>query len=377
MMRSVDIDIDELFTEVRIGSLVLPNRFVMPAMQRRWVVDGAPAPLLGAYYRRRAEGGVALIIGESAAIDHPSSTQNEHFARLTPDTVEAWRSCVTPVAEAGGHILLQLLHEGSTRAEGGSSAWSRHETVSPSGLVGAGRRAGRALELHEIAEIRDAYIRSARLAQDAGADGVEVHGAHGFLLDQFLWSETNLRDDEYGGADIRARARFPAEVVRGIRAACGPDFAISFRFSQWKTVDYAARIVESPEELAELCEVMRDAGVDAFHVSTRRFWQPEWPDSDLSLAGWTKKVSGVPTIAVGSVGLSNTVSDSFAGEETQAELETGIRLLAERFGRGDFDLVSVGRSLISDADWVLKVQEGRLDDIRGFTRADLRRADDY
>jgi 2,4-dienoyl-CoA reductase-like NADH-dependent reductase (Old Yellow Enzyme family) len=370
-------DLAGLFTEIRLGGAVLPNRFVLPGMQRRWALEGAPTPRLGDYYRRRIDGGVGLIITESVAIDHPSSTQNDAYLRINNDTLAGWRDSIHRVKEGGGHLLVQLWHEGAKRVEGGDGPWAVHPTISPSGLEHAGKAAGRALTLAEIVEIREAFVRSARMAQDSGADGVEVHGAHGYLLDQFLWSATNRRDDDYGGDDINNRVRLPAEIIRAVREACGPDFIISFRFSQWKEIDYTARVAETPEELAVLTTAVRDAGADVLHASTRRFWQPEWPGSDLNLAGWARQLSGLPTITVGSVGLNNTVSDSFKGEESESQVEEGVRLLAERFALGEFDMVSVGRSLISDAEWVTKVREGRFDEIRSFSRTDLRRPDDY
>jgi 2,4-dienoyl-CoA reductase-like NADH-dependent reductase (Old Yellow Enzyme family) len=369
------LDLRPLFTPLHVGSMRLPNRFVLPGMQRRWVHDGAPAPRLAEYYRRRVTGGVGLIISESVAVDHPSATRTDFFARLDKGTIPAWAHCIAQVKEAGGHILLQLWHEGAMREEGGDGPWAMHPTLSPSGLARADRPNGRAASLDEIAAIRAAFVRSARMAQDAGADGVEVHGAHGFLLDQFLWSVTNRRDDGYGGDDVHDRARLPAEIVAGIRAACGSDFVISFRFSQWKEADYAARIAQTPSELGAVLTILREAGTQLLHASTRRFWMPEWPDSDLGLAGWARRLSGLPTITVGSVGLDTDVMQSFDGAEGGAEFETGLAELSRRFARGEFDLVSVGRSQISDPDWVRKVHDGRFDEIRVFSRADLRDPD--
>ena len=201
-----------LFTPFRLGALDLPNRFVMPAMQRGMCEDGKPSAALAQYYRRRAEGGVPLIIGESAAIDHPTATRQPSSAWITHASRDAWKRCVDEVGEAGGHMLIQLWHEGAVRKDDGLS-------ISPSGFVQPGKANGRAATLGEIAELIEAYTRSALVAQDAGAAGVEVHAAHGYFLDQFLWAGINHRDDGYGGADIAHRARFPAEIVAAIRAA--------------------------------------------------------------------------------------------------------------------------------------------------------------
>jgi 2,4-dienoyl-CoA reductase-like NADH-dependent reductase (Old Yellow Enzyme family) len=214
-------------------------------------------------------------------------------------------------------------------------------------------------------------VRGALAAREIGAAGVEVHACHGYLLDQFLWAETNRRTDGYGGDDIRARVRFPAEIVAAIREALGEEFPISFRFSQWKEVNYNARIAPTPEELRTMLTILRAAGVDVFHASARYFCVPEWPDSDLGIAGWTKSMTDAPVIAVGSVGLDTDVMDNFFGKEAKSTGETGLLELLRRFNNREFDLISVGRSLIGDWEWANKVREGRLSQIRMFTKRDV------
>jgi len=201
---------------------------------------------------------------------------------------------------------------------------------------------------------------------------MEIHGCHGFFLDEFLWSETNLRDDEYGGATLTERTRYPAELVAAVRAALGPDLILSFRFSQWKEADYGASIASGPDELRAFLAILSSAGVDVFHASTRKFDTPEWPGSDLGLAGWTRRLTDAPVIAVGSVGLTTDVMTSLVGgEEAKFAGAGSLRELGRRFHRGDFDLICIGRSLIADPSWVTKVREGRLNDIRHFSKADL------
>ena len=369
------IDIEPLFTPMQLGGTLLPNRFVLPGMQRGWCSEGAPTDLLTEYYRRRVAGGVGLIVSESVAIDHPSSTQADNFAKLNGGTVTAWEKCISAVKQDGGNIFLQLWHEGGIRTEGGTGPLSHHPTLSPSGLAGATRPNGRAATLEEIAGIKQGFVRSALLAKEAGADGVEVHAAHGYLLDQFLWAATNRREDEYGGPDIRNRVRLPAEIVSEIRRACGPDFTISLRFSQWKEADYKARVVDTPDELGIMLDILRIAGVSAIHASTRRFWEPEWEGSPLSLAGWCKRLSPLPVITVGSVGLDADVMESFNGKEPEARVREGITELLKRFGNGEFDMVSVGRGQIGDPEWVTKVHRKEFDRIRVFRRSDMRRSD--
>lgn len=361
-------DIAPLLQPLEIGQLRLRNRFVLPGMQRAWTVDGAPTERMREYYRQRALGGTALVITEACAVDHPSATSNSLFGWLTARTAGAWASCVDAVHSAGGAMFLQLWHQGAVDTGGADEGFV---ALSPSGLAHPDKPFGRAASAAELAAIRQAFVRSAVYARETGADGVEIHACHGYLLDQFLWPAINRRTDRYGGAAMSGRAAFPAEVIAAVREATGPAFTISVRISQWKELDYEAKIAATPGELGELVSILRSAGADLFHVSTRRFWTPEWEGSDLGLAGWVKSLSGAPVIAVGSVGLDVDVMATLEGEEARATGASRIEDLVRRFRRGDFDLVSVGRSQIGDPDWVAKVSDDRIGDIRPFRRTDI------
>ncbi|MDY0007501.1 MAG: 12-oxophytodienoate reductase [Spongiibacteraceae bacterium] len=364
-------ELSSLFTPFTLNGITLRNRFVMPAMQRGRCSRGMPTPQMVDYYRRRVEGGIALVIGESAAVDHPSSTQQEGAAHVFGRALDGWADCIQAVKAAGGEMLLQLWHEGAVRKQHAGGLYPDYPSLSPSGLVQAGKSNGRAATLAELDEIREAFVRGALAARAIGAAGIEVHAAHGYFLDLFLWAETNRREDGYGGDEIRDRARFPAEIVAAIRAATGPDFIISFRFSQWKEVDFSARVVDTQEQLRTLLSILRTAGVDIFHASTRRLHEPAWPDSTLGLAGWTRALSDAPVIAVGSVGLDVDLMDNLFGQEANPTGRTGLLETAQRLERGEFDLVSVGRAVIGDADWVRKVEQGRWSELKPFRREDM------
>jgi 2,4-dienoyl-CoA reductase-like NADH-dependent reductase (Old Yellow Enzyme family) len=157
--------------------------------------------------------------------------------------------------------------------------------------------------------------------------------------------------------------------VQAVRRRVGPDYPIILRFSQWKQQDYSARLAVTPDELAAFLEPLADAGVDIFHCSNRRFWEPEFEGSNLNLAGWTKKITGKPTITVGSVGLKGgDFIHAFRGESAEVgelgELESRLR-------GGEFDLVAVGRALITDPQWPAKVRDGRFSELAPFTPASL------
>jgi 2,4-dienoyl-CoA reductase-like NADH-dependent reductase (Old Yellow Enzyme family) len=368
--EAADYDITPLLQPLQVRGLKLRNRFVMPGMQRYWCADGAPDERLREYYRRRVLGGVSLVISESCGVDHPSATKNPTYARIAPDTREAWRECVAGVHEAGGAMFLQLWHQGGVNYGGDAEFNPDFVALSPSGLSHPGETFGRAATVAELDSLKRAFVQGALDAKEIGTDGVELHSAHGFLLDQFLWPGTNLRTDRYGGPSIADRATFLAEVTQAVREATGSDFVISVRISQWKESDFDAKIVEEPAELGQLIPILRAAGADIFHVSTRRFWVPEWEGSDLGLAGWVKSFTDAPVIAVGSVGLDIDVMASLDGQEGNPSGASRITELVRRFERGDFDLVSVGRSQIGDPQWVAKVADHRLPDIRPFRSGD-------
>lgn len=224
----------------------------------------------------------------------------------------------------------------------------------------------------DIAETIAAYARAAADARRLGFDTVEIHAAHGYLLDQFLWSRMNERTDRYGGATLRERSRFIVEVVKSMRAAVGPDFPLILRLSQWKVLDFTARLVETPAEMESWLTPLVEAGVDVLHCSQRRFWEPEFPEIDgadgLNFAGWAKKLTGAATISVGSVGLSEDVMTSFSGGSA---VPTGLGQLITRMERGEFDLIAVGRAILSDPQWVAKVRQGDQAGLKEFSPAAL------
>ncbi|MCV7417486.1 NADH:flavin oxidoreductase [Mycolicibacterium litorale] len=351
--------IRDLFQPLTVRSLTVPNRFAMAPMTRQASPNGVPGADVAEYYRRRAAGGVGLIITEGVRLPDPASAHPFSIPTLAGDDVLAGWSRVNDAVHAeGGTIAAQLWHQGAERADADGVA-----PVSPSGVDGLGRPKGRALETHELPGIADLFAQTARTAREVGFDAVELHGAHGYLLDEFLWKRTNSRTDGYGG-DLAARTRFPAEVVAAVREAVGPDYPIIFRFSQWKGLDYTATIADDPAQLQELLAPLVDAGVDVFHPSTRRHYVPAFPDhGELSLAGWTKKVTGVPVIAVGSVGLETQFRSEKRGQVIKP---APTDRLVEQFDADEFDIVAIGRALLADPAWVNRLRDGELDRFSGY-----------
>jgi len=220
----------------------------------------------------------------------------------------------------------------------------------------------------DIADTIAAFGRAAADAKRLGFDCVEIHGAHGYLIDQFFWEGSNERTDQYGGKTLPERTRFAVEVIKEVRKQVGEDFALIIRLSQFKPSAYDFKLAKTPQELEAWLNPLADAGIDIFHCSQRRFWELEFEGSDLNFAGWAKKLSGKATISVGSVGLSGDFFGSFRGESSEP---SSLEELVRRMDRGDFDLVAVGRPILADPFWVQKIRDGRNVALRSFTKEAL------
>lgn len=352
-----------LFEPYTIGNLTLPSRVVMAPMTRGFSPNGVPGPDVAAYYRRRAENGVGLIITEGTLINHPAATDNPNVPNFHGEAaLNGWAEVVRQVHEAGGKIMPQIWHIGMTRPIGAEPN-PEALPIGPSGLDLDGNVVTKPMTKDEIEQVIQAYADAAANAKRLGFDGVEIHGAHGYLIDQFLWERTNQRTDEYGG-DMLKRARFAVEVVKAVREAVGPDFPVAIRLSQWKTTQYEAKLADTPEKLGQLLNALSDAGVDIFHCSTRRFWEPEFEGSDLNFAGWAKKLTGKTVITVGSVGLDEVFTSLFTQGKGAGQRD--LEELLSRLEEHEFDLVAVGRALLADPQWAAKVRDGRFDELAPF-----------
>jgi len=381
------MDASPLFAPLTVRGVTLANRIVMSPMTRGFSPNGLPGHDVAAYYNRRAQGETGLIITEGVGVDHPAALgeaglgENSIPVLAGEASVAAWRRVTEAVHASGSVIFPQLWHMGPMK-EANTGPFPAASPLRPSGLWGP---LGRTTSLNasymervmpptrpmtdaEIADVIAAYGRSARYAMAAGFDGIAIHGGHGYLIDAFLWSETNQRTDEWG-KDFAARSRFAAEVVRTIRDAIGDTRPITFRFSQWKQQDFRARLANDPRELEQILAPLAEAGVDIFEASTRYFDRAEFPGSEMNLAGWVKKVTGKLSMAVGGIGINKGYYDSMAGAETSAQPD--LTPLLERFSRNEFDLVGVGRSLLHDPNWARRARLG--EPFLGFSNDSLAR----
>jgi 2,4-dienoyl-CoA reductase-like NADH-dependent reductase (Old Yellow Enzyme family) len=357
------------FEPITLRGMTARNRVAMAPMTREFSPSGIPGPDVVEYYRRRAAGGVGLIVTEGVGIDHPFSVDGTGIPHLYGDSALAgWAAVVDAVHAEGAVIVPQLWHQGCLR-DPQRSALPQAAGHRPSGLWGTPgvvsyepdyiarvSRPTAPMTEEEIADVIAAFARSARHAAAAGFDGIAIHGAHGYLIDSFFWRDTNRRTDRWGG-EAQARAQFGVEIVRAIRQEIGETMPIIFRFSQHKQQDYKARFADTPDELGIILGALADAGVDLFDASSRRFDMTTFDGSDLTLAGWARKLTGKPSMAVGGIGLNNWLQDTFKGRGDTLAINN-LDEVRRLYDCGMFDMIAVGRALISDPQWVMKARSG-------------------
>lgn len=377
MSESSSANVDVLFQSFPFGKVNLPNRIVMAPMTRSKSPGNVPGPDVVDYYRRRSAGGVGLIVTEGTAPEftgaHGYPDVPSFYGELA---LAGWKRVAEAVHQEGGFIIPQIWHVGSIRKKG-LGPDPDEAIVGPSAVIHPfhlsqgnppdGAEIPEAMTQADIDRCVSAYAQAARDALATGFDGIEIHGAHSYLIDQFFWEATNLRTDKYGG-NLAQRTRFAVEIIEAMRASVPDDFPIVFRFSQWKSGDYNHKMAKSSDQLAAFLTPLSNAGVDIFHCSTRQFNNPEFEGSNLNLAGWTHKLTGKPSITVGSVGLETDFLRTFGGQETQ---KADINTLIQRMEDDEFDLVAVGRALLSDPAWANKIKSGQEEEIVEFTRASM------
>ena len=355
-----------LFEPFTVKGLTVPNRIVMAPMTRGFSPDGIPTDDVRDYYARRAAADVGLILSEGTLIRRKGAGDNANYPLFHTDTALAgWKKVIDAVHAEGGKMGPQIWHQGMMRKDG-TGHYPDAPTDSPSGVTHKGKQIMDAPSEEDVADMVAAYAQAAADSKALGFDTFEIHGAHGYLIDEFFWDVMNKREDKYGGG-LPERARFAGEIISEARKAVGPDMPIILRFSQWKQQDYTAKLAQTPQEFEAFLKVFVDAGVDVLHASQRRFWEAEFPEVDgengLNTAGWAKKLTGLPTITVGSVGLSSEFGGAFRGEGSKTRPLTDV---IERLDKGEFDLVAVGRALLQDPLWAQKVKEGREDELEDY-----------
>ncbi|MBY4949293.1 NADH:flavin oxidoreductase [Cupriavidus respiraculi] len=314
MTRPALPDLPGLLAPFRLGPLTLPNRLAVAPMTRISATDdGVPTAAMARYYARFARGGFGLVITEGVYTDRAYAQGYANQPGLT-DMAQAlaWRDVVRAVHAGGGRIVAQLMHAGALS----QANRFRGDTVGPSAVRPAGEqmrvyagtgpyRMPRAMTEAEIGDAVAGFARAATLAREvAGFDAVEIHGANGYLLDQFLTGHTNQRIDGWGG-DIRHRVRLAVETAHAVRAAVGAGFPLGIRISQGKVNDFHHKWPEAAQGAATVFGALAGAGVDYLHVTEFEAWRPAFPGDPSSLVEHARRAApGLPIVANG--GLHDT-----------------------------------------------------------------------
>lgn len=339
------MDFPKMFEKGRIANLSIKNRIVMTAMGVALSgSNGEASPELIKYYEARARGGVGLIITEVTCIDEAEGRGMAHQLQMTDmKHIAALQHLADTLHSYGTKLFVQLHHpgkEGSVRLNGGKPL------VAPSAIVNSSGIMPRELTTEEVQGLVQKFIAGAVLAQAGGADGVEVHAAHGYLINQFLTPRSNQRNDQYGGS-FENRLRFATEIVSGIRNAC-PTLPISVRISADEFMPDGNRL----DAGVKIAQAMVAAGANVINVSSGLyesvatiiepyFYEEGWKKY---LAYAIKQAVDVPVIAV----------------DALKTPECAERLLEE----GVSDFIGLGRSLLADPEWPNKAKQGKSDTIR-------------
>jgi N-ethylmaleimide reductase len=327
------------FEPYKLGPITLANHIVMAPMTRSRAPGGIPNEMMVTYYRQRAGAGLIVTEGTSPA------PEGLGYARIpglfNRDHVIGWKAVTDAVHQEGGHIFVQLMHTGRIFHELNLPAGAKG--VAPSAITAAGQMwtdqaqlqpnsTPRGLRLEELSRVRDEFVQSARLAIGAGFDGVELHGANGYLLEQFLNPTSNQRDDTHGGS-IPKRARFVLEVARGLADAIGPE-RTAIRLSPWSKAGDLAHYPEIDETYGYLANELQKIGVVYVHVLDPTRYGP---DAARTLTTVRRQFTNT-LILNGGYQTLDAIDDALTSKKA--------------------DLIAVGRPFISNPDFVERLRAG-------------------
>jgi 2,4-dienoyl-CoA reductase-like NADH-dependent reductase (Old Yellow Enzyme family) len=340
-------DASILFQPTTIGPLTLRNRLAVAPMTRVSATDdGCATPQMAEYYSRFAKGGFAMIIVEATYVDEQRSQGYLFQPGLANDRhLEAWKQVVDAIHAGGALAVMQFVHGGALN-QGRNSAYPQ-DAIAPSAVKPKGTKltfyrgegeydVPREITREEIAEVKGAFASASVRALEAGFDAIEVHGANGYLLDQFWTAYTNERTDEYGGS-ARNRIRLDEEIIREAIAATGNRIPIGLRLSQSKVNDFEYQWVGGEQDAADIFPVLDDAGVAFIHI-TEHDATTEVFGTGHSLSGLAKRHAKAPVIVNGGL-----------GDPAKA---AGV------IAHGDADVIAQGKSALANPDWPAKVEAG-------------------
>jgi 2,4-dienoyl-CoA reductase-like NADH-dependent reductase (Old Yellow Enzyme family)/thioredoxin reductase len=336
----------QLFSPGRIGRLTLRNRILMAPMEKNLALPtGAPTQRYIDYCEARAEGGVALMLLESMYV-HPAGAGHRYQLGMhDDDLVPEYRRLVDTCHRHGTLVAAEINFAGRQT----SSSTIFCQPVAPSAVPCTALAAGetpRILTVPEIQDLVGLYATAARRAVSAGFDLIEIHGAHGYLIGQFLSPFANRRDDEYGG-DFERRLRFPLEVIAAVRKAVGPDVPVTYRMS-------ADEHVEGGLTITDTCRIaprLEAAGIDLLDISAGIYESAPWMVQPMEMGqGCLLPLAAALRQAIKTpLSVAGRISDPQVAEDAIAS--------------GTTDFVTLGRALHADPEWPRKSQEGRANEI--------------
>lgn len=330
---------------VRIGNVTIKNRFVVPAVSMEFAEEGKVTDRMCRYFEERAKGGFGLVVVEAAMID-PNVNFTPHAAAMYDDShIEGQKKIANAIHKYGAAAFLQLNHNGAQLTVAPGEEWkSVGPSPIPSPLIDV---VPHELTISEIKDQVEKFSDAALRAKKAGYDGVEVHGAHGYLIAEFMSPYFNKRFDAYGGS-LDNRMRFPLEIIARIKEKCGEDFPISFRIS----VEEFSKGGRTTEDTKVIARILEDAGVAAIDLTSSTYNDMVMYEPPMNLpyntlakyAAEVKKMVSIPVITVGHV-----VDPRYAEAMVLS---------------GSTDLVAMGRASIADPELPNKFFAGRSCDVR-------------
>lgn len=327
----------KLFEPIKIGELEIKNRLVMPPMNSHGADENHHyTEQAFSYYAERAKGGFGLLITEFLCVSEEGLAYPKQAAIYDDEYISTLHMLTDRVHENGSRIFAQLQHSGRIQGKG-----TNLSAVGPSSKPDVGRmNKVHELSTVEVKEVVLKFINAAVRAKQAGFDGVEIHGAHGYLLAQFLSKDVNKRVDQYGGS-ITNRARIVCEIIQGIKALCGNDYPISIRISGDEGY-YGGNNIEDAVAHAILFE---KAGTDVIHVSHGIAIQSYYVKNGFNIEN-VKRIKEAISIPVIGVGRINDPTLALSAIETNS-----------------MDMVALGRQSVCDSHFPNKVKEGKINEI--------------
>ncbi len=333
---------DVVFSPLKLKNHVLKNRLGVAAMTRMSSPgDAIPRKDVLEFLVRRAQNGAAIVFTEGIVTDYESAQGYPRQSRLlTQRQIDAWTPVVRAMRDAGAVAVAQLFHCGhvawpEVNPAGRIIAPSAVSPRSKNALTGMPYPLPDEMSRFDIAHVVNGFVETAKGAMAAGFDGVEIHGAHGYLITQFLSAHTNRRTDEYGGS-LENRFRFAREIIRAVRAVVPPDRIVTFRVSNWGIADMDVSLFAGREEWQGMIRLISAEPVDAVSVSTYRYSDRAF-GTEKTMAGLAREATKLPILVCGQI------SD-------RASVEDALK---------DADVALSAKSMLLNPNWVEDVRQGK------------------